>query len=78
MLFTAWDNIHLPHLHIFTRLSTANQQAGILRIMGQHTLQHWDLDLDIWPSSRRRLTPVPVPRLSDRDVCRRLLKTETS
>jgi len=64
LLLIDWHNLHLCHFHLLTSLQKTNQPAGLLRIMGEHTLQHRDPDVAIGHQSWKGLASLPVAGLS--------------
>lgn len=63
--FPGWLFLHLRHLHFLPPLSQAHQPLGLLRVMGEHTLQCWDFDISVGNHTGRLLSSLPVARLLD-------------
>lgn len=52
LLFACRDNVHLHHLSLIGRLPEADQQTGLLRVLGEHPLQRCNSYVGIAHRSR--------------------------
>ena len=68
MLLSRRLHLYLRDFHLVTQFPTSDQQAGLLRIMGQYALQRRDIDVEIATFNGLRFASVPIPSLPHPDV----------